>query len=55
MFSKPALLEGLEVDQYMWSVLQNQLCGDADEVQVDSQANIKPIIIKVRIGYNMNS
>ena len=47
-FSKPALLEGLEVDQYMWSVIQNQQCADADEVQIDNQANMKPLFIKVR-------
>ncbi len=48
MCSKPALLEGLEVDQYMWSVVQNPLCQDADEVQIDGQANMKPFSIKVR-------
>jgi hypothetical protein len=47
MRSKPALLEGLEVDQYMWSVVQNPLCQDADEVQIDGQANMKPFSIKV--------
>jgi hypothetical protein len=49
--SKPALLEGLEVDQYMWGVVQNQLCIDADEVQIDSQANMKPISVKVRKSF----
>ena len=49
-FSKPALLEGLEVDQYMWSVIQNQQCADADEVQIDNQANMKPLFIKVRFA-----
>ena len=48
-FSKPALLEGLEVDQYMWSVIQNQQCADADEVQIDNQANMKPLFIKVKL------
>lgn len=45
--SKPALLEGLEVDQYMWSVVQHSSCADADEVQIDREANIKPFFVKV--------
>ena len=48
VYSKPALLEGLEVDQYMWSVVQNQLCQDTDEVQIDALANMKPFSVKVR-------
>merc|ERR1712106_149945 len=48
--NKPALLEGLEVDQYMWSVIQNQQCADADEVQIDNQANMKPLFIKSEGG-----
>ena len=32
----------------MWSVIQNQQCADADEVQIDNQANMKPLFIKVR-------
>jgi hypothetical protein len=43
-FSKPANLEGLEVDQYIWSVLQNQRTTDCDEVTIDQHANMKPFI-----------
>jgi hypothetical protein len=45
--SKPALTEGLEIDQYMWAILntlQNQ--QETEEVIIDAQANwkaIKPI------------
>ena len=49
-FSKPALLEGLEVDQLMWSVIQNPSCTDAEEVQVDSAANMKPLFLKTEGG-----
>lgn len=48
--NKPALLEGLEIDQYMWSVLQNQMCTDCDEIQFDQAANMKPITIKSENG-----
>ena len=40
------MLEGLEIDQYVWSVLQNQACQDCDEVQFDQAANMKPIPMK---------
>ena len=49
-FSKPALLEGLEVDQFMWSVIQNPACIEAEEVQVDSGANMKPLFLKTEGG-----
>ena len=45
-FSKPALLEGLEIDQYMWSVIQSSQCSEADEVNIDSGANMRPVFIK---------
>ena len=48
--SKPALLEGLEVDQFIWSVLQTGGCSEADEVQIDSQANVRPVFIKSEAG-----
>ena len=39
---KPAQLEGLEVDQYIWGILSNTKSPDIDEVTIDSQANWKP-------------
>lgn len=41
-FSKPAQLEGLEVDQYMWGILNTLNSSDVDEVTIDSSANWKP-------------
>lgn len=42
--SKPALTEGLEIDQYMWAIL-NTLTSqqETEEVMVDAQANWKAI------------
>lgn len=40
-FSKPAQLEGLEVDQYMWGILNNLSTSDVEEVTIDSSANWK--------------
>lgn len=40
-FSKPAQLEGLEVDQYMWGILNNLNTSDVEEVTIDSSANWK--------------
>lgn len=42
-FSKPALTEGLEIDQYMWAIINtlNTQHSDADEVVIDAQANWK--------------
>lgn len=40
-FSKPAQLEGLEVDQYMWGILNTLNNSDVDEVTIDSGANWK--------------
>lgn len=39
--SKPAQLEGLEVDQYMWGILNTLNSSDVDEVTIDSGANWK--------------
>ena len=44
------MLEGLEVDQLMWSVIQNPSCTDAEDVQVDSAANMKPLFLKTEGG-----
>lgn len=43
-YSKPALTEGLEIDQYMWAIL-NTLTSqqETEEVMVDAQANWKAI------------
>lgn len=40
-FSKPAQLEGLEVDQYMWGILNTLSNSDVEEVTIDSAANWK--------------
>lgn len=44
------MLEGLEIDQYMWSVIQSSQCSEADEVSIDSEANMRPIFIKSESG-----
>ncbi|KAK6629696.1 hypothetical protein RUM43_003514 [Polyplax serrata] len=40
--NKPAQLEGLEVDQYMWGILNTLNSSDVEEVTIDSSANWKP-------------
>lgn len=40
--NKPAQLEGLEVDQYMWGILNTANNSDVDEVTIDAGANWKP-------------
>ena len=50
------MFEGLEIDQYVWSVLQNKQTVEFDEVTVDQNAKIKPClptIIKVN-GINFH-
>ncbi|XP_014478426.1 PREDICTED: zinc finger MIZ domain-containing protein 1 [Dinoponera quadriceps] len=39
--SKPAQLEGLEVDQYIWGILNTVNTAEVDEVTIDSLANWK--------------
>lgn len=39
--SKPAQLEGLEVDQYIWGILNTLSNSDVDDVTIDSSANWK--------------
>lgn len=39
--TKNALMEGLEVDQYIWSIL-NTAGPDAEDVYIDSTATWKP-------------
>ena len=38
--NKPAPLEGLEVDQFTWSILQTPRFAEAEEVMVDQAAGI---------------
>lgn len=40
--NKPAFLEGLEVDQYIWGILTSTGL-DVEEVTIDSNAYWKPI------------
>jgi hypothetical protein len=35
-------LEGLEVDQYMWGILNTLNSSEVEEVTIDSSANWKP-------------
>lgn len=49
-FSKPAQLEGLEVDQYMWGILNTLNSSECEEVTIDSAVNWKPTKI---IGTNI--
>jgi len=44
--NKAALLEGLEVDQYIWSILTTPTITEADEVTIDASASWKPVHLK---------
>lgn len=44
--SKTAILEGLEVDQYMWGILTNLSNSDVEEVTIDATASWKPVTLK---------
>jgi hypothetical protein len=44
--SKTALLEGLEIDQYIWGILHTLLTTDFEEVTIDPNANWKPVPVK---------
>ncbi|XP_039749645.1 zinc finger MIZ domain-containing protein 1 [Pararge aegeria] len=48
--NKPAQLEGLEVDQYMWGILNTLNTSDVDEVTIDSGANWKATKIPTNTG-----
>lgn len=50
IYSKPAQLEGLEVDQYMWGILNTLNTSDVDEVTIDSGANWKATKISANPG-----
>jgi len=43
-YSKPALLEGLEVDQYIWGIVQSLPNAPYDEVTIDTAAKWKPVL-----------
>lgn len=44
--SKVALLEGLEVDQFMWGILTTSRCTDVEEVTIDPNSQWKPVPVK---------
>ena len=44
-YSKQALLEGLEIDQYIWGILENYQRTDCEEVTIDQHARVKPIAL----------
>ncbi|RWS17762.1 zinc finger MIZ domain-containing protein 1-like protein [Dinothrombium tinctorium] len=43
---KSAVLEGLEVDQYMWGIITSLTNCDVEEVTIDASASWKPVAIK---------
>lgn len=45
-YSKPALLEGLEIDQYIWGILTNLQNTEFEEVTIDPTASWKPVQLK---------
>ncbi|XP_046360249.1 zinc finger MIZ domain-containing protein 1-like isoform X2 [Haliotis rufescens] len=44
--NKTALLEGLEIDQYIWGILTNLSNTEFEEVTIDQTASWKPVPIK---------
>lgn len=44
--SKSALLEGLEIDQYIWGILNNLSGTEFEEATLDPSASWKPVPIK---------
>ncbi|XP_064594585.1 zinc finger MIZ domain-containing protein 1-like isoform X2 [Liolophura sinensis] len=44
--NKAALLEGLEIDQYIWSILTNLGNTEFEEVTIDNTASWKPVQLK---------
>ena len=44
--SKSALLEGLEIDQYIWGILKNLSGTEFEEVTLDATASWKPVPLK---------
>jgi len=49
--NKSALLEGLEVDQYIWGIINNLRDSDVDEVTVDATASWKPVNVGGKMGF----
>lgn len=55
LYSKPAITDHLEIDQYMWAILNTLNSSDTEDVTIDSGANWKAVRplngsgIKVRI------
>ena len=43
--SKTALLEGLEIDQYMWGIINELAKTDVDEVNIEANASWKPVTV----------
>lgn len=41
--SKPAVTEAIEIDQYMWAILNTLSNTDVEEVTIDSSANWKAV------------
>ena len=41
--NKNLFLEGLEIDQFTWSIVQTQRFAEADEVSIDPAANVRVI------------
>ena len=44
--SKTALLEGLEIDQYIWGILHNLQGTEYEEVNIEQSASWKAIPLK---------
>ncbi|PVD39460.1 hypothetical protein C0Q70_02091 [Pomacea canaliculata] len=44
--NKTALLEGLEIDQYIWAILTNLSSTEFEEVTIDQAASWKPVPVK---------
>lgn len=42
VFRKNALLEGLEIDQYMWGIIDQLSKTEVDEINIDANASWKP-------------
>ena len=45
--NKSALLEGLEIDQYIWAILHSLTNTEFEEVTVDHTASWKPVPLKM--------
>ena len=44
--NKSALLEGLEIDQYIWAILHTLANAEFEEVTMDQKASWKPVPLK---------